>query len=191
MAIAMQYLGMAIRGIPYMGVGRNLAYRRSVFFDNKGFGTHYNIISGDDDLFVNANARSKNTRTEFRKESHTRSVPCSTVSEWVKQKQRHFTTAPFYKFRDRFLLIAEPASRILFYTSFIILISWLYLWQYTLAVFGLRLIVQIIILILCQKRLYESGLILFSLFFDIFSPLINGVVYMSNKRKRRGSNLWK
>ena len=29
--IALQYLGMAIRMIPYMGVGRNLAYRRSVF----------------------------------------------------------------------------------------------------------------------------------------------------------------
>ena len=61
MTIAMQYLGMAIRGIPYMGVGRNLAYRRSVFFNNKGFGAHNHIISGDDDLFVNSNATKSNT----------------------------------------------------------------------------------------------------------------------------------
>ena len=61
MTIAMQYLGMAIRGIPYMGVGRNLAYRRSVFFENKGFGNHNHIVSGDDDLFVNSNASGKNT----------------------------------------------------------------------------------------------------------------------------------
>ena len=54
MFIAMQYLGMALRGVPYMGVGRNLAYRRSVFFRNKGFGSHNHIVSGDDDLMVNS-----------------------------------------------------------------------------------------------------------------------------------------
>ncbi len=75
MTIAIQYLGMAIRGIPYMGVGRNLAYRRSFFFDKKGFGSHTHVISGDDDLFVNSNSDKKNTSVEFRKETHTRSAP--------------------------------------------------------------------------------------------------------------------
>jgi biofilm PGA synthesis N-glycosyltransferase PgaC len=65
MFIGMQYLGMAIRGIPYMGVGRNLAYRKDLFFRKKGFGAHNHIISGDDDLFVNANASGANTRVEF------------------------------------------------------------------------------------------------------------------------------
>ena len=128
MTIAMQYLGMAIRGIPYMGVGRNLAYRRSVFFRNKGFGTHNHIISGDDDLFVNTNATGENTCVEFRNETHTRSVPCSDFNEWIKQKKRHLTTAPYYKFRDKFLLITEPVTRILFYTAFIILLSFIFLW---------------------------------------------------------------
>ncbi len=191
MTIALQYLGMAIRGIPYMGVGRNLAYRRSVFFDKKGFGTHYNVISGDDDLFVNANAVKQNTCVEFRKDSHTRSVPCHSAGEWTARKQRHFTAAPFYKFRDKIILITEPVSRILFYASFIILISSLYQWQYVLAVFGLRMTIQIIMMIMCERRLCESGLTFFSLFFDIFSPLINGLVYISNKRNRQGSYLWK
>jgi cellulose synthase/poly-beta-1,6-N-acetylglucosamine synthase-like glycosyltransferase len=191
MTIAIQYLGMAIRGVPYMGVGRNLAYRRSVFFDNKGFGSHYNVISGDDDLFVNSNAGKENTRAEFRKDSHTRSVPCKTAKEWVAQKKRHFTTAPYYKLRDRFLLILEPASRILFYISCVILLSGLYLWSYVLIIFGLRLIIQVVILALCQKRLCEPGMTGYSLIFDIFSPVINGVVYLSNKRRRRESNTWK
>ena len=64
LTIAMQYLGMAIRGIPYMGVGRNLAYRRSVFFRNKGFGSHNHVISGDDDLLVNTIATGKNTAVD-------------------------------------------------------------------------------------------------------------------------------
>jgi hypothetical protein len=191
MTIAMQYLGMAIRGIPYMGVGRNLAYRRSVFFTNKGYGAHNHLISGDDDLFVNTNALRSNTCVEFRNVTHTRSVPCSGFKEWITQKKRHLTTAPYYKFRDKLLLITEPVTRILFYSAFIVLLSFSFLWPYVLAVFGLRLIIQIIIFALVQKKLNEPGLITYSLFFDIFSPVINSIVFLSNIRSRSGKNRWK
>lgn len=191
MTIGMQYLGMAIRGVPYMGVGRNLAYRRSMFFDKKGFGSHAHIISGDDDLFVNMNATRDNTRVEFSKESHTRSVPAGTFNEWADQKKRHLTTAPYYKSRDKFLLILEPMTRVIFYAGLIILLSGLFLWQFAVAIFGLRLVTQIIIITHAQKRLNEQGITGYSLIFDIFSPLINGVVLLSNFRKRPGNNQWK
>src|SRR5512138_2598798 len=113
MFIAMQYTGLALRGIPYMGVGRNLAYRRSLFFRNKGFRAHYNLISGDDDLFVNSAASKTNTRLVLREGSHTRSLPSSSLSEFMKEKQRHFTTARFYKTRHKLLLLMEPVTRIL------------------------------------------------------------------------------
>jgi hypothetical protein len=164
-----------------MGVGRNLAYRRSIFFENKGFGAYNNVISGDDDLFVNTNAKKNNTCVEFRKDTHTRSVPSSTFKEWIAQKKRHLTTAPYYKFRDKFLLILEPATRLIFYTGFIVLVASLFFWQYVLIIFGLRLISQVIILALNQKRLNEPGLVGYSLIFDIFSPMIN----------RPRKNLWK
>jgi len=191
MTIAMQYLGMAIRGIPYMGVGRNLAYRRSAFFANKGFGTHNNVISGDDDLFVNTNASGGNTCVEFRTGIHTRSVPCSGLKEWITQKKRHLTTGPYYKLRDKVLLITEPLSRILFYLSFILLLSFTFLWPYVLAIFGLRLIIQIIAFVNVQKKLNEPGLLAYSLFFDIFSPVINSILFISNSMKRSGKNRWK
>ena len=123
MSIAMQYLGMAIRGIPYMGVGRNLAYRRSLFFTNKGFGSHNHLISGDDDLFVNSigtwqkynvlNSVLKHIQDQFH---------AATLNEWITQKKRHLTTAPYYKFRDKFMLITEPLTRVIFYASFIVLL---------------------------------------------------------------------
>jgi poly-beta-1,6-N-acetyl-D-glucosamine synthase len=191
LAIAMQFLGMAIRGNPYMGVGRNLAYRRNVFFNNKGFGSHTHIISGDDDLFVNANSNKGNTRVEFRKEMHTRSVPRSTFSDWVLQKKRHLTTAPFYKPGDKFLLVLEPSARIVFYSTFVILLSWLFLWPYLLIIFGLRLISQVTVTALAQRRLNEPGLAGFSLIFDIFSPVINGMILLSNTIRRPGKNKWK
>lgn len=191
MTIAMQYLGMAIRGIPYMGVGRNLAYRRTTFFTNKGYGVHNHLISGDDDLFVNTNASQKNTCVEFRNGTHTRSIPSSDLKEWIKQKKRHLTTAPYYKFRDKLLLITEPFARIVFYSALIVLLSNKFLWPFVLAIFGTRLIIQIIVFVLVQKKLNEPGLIIYLIFFDIFSPLINSTLFLSNSRSRQGNNRWK
>ena len=189
--IAMQYLGMAIRGVPYMGVGRNMSYRRSVFFANKGFGSHNHIVSGDDDLLVNSIAKGENTHVEFSKETHTRSVPASTIEEWITQKKRHLTTAPFYKQRDKFLLIVEPFTRVLFYSTLIILLSYLFFWPWVLAVFVVRLITQIIVFTLVRKKLNEPGLFAYLLIFDIFSPLINGIIFLSNNRIISGKNRWK
>ncbi len=165
MFIAMQYLGMAIRGIPYMGVGRNLAYRRSVFFENKGFGTHSHLASGDDDLFVNSNATRENVSVEFGEEAHTRSVPAANITELFKQKKRHLTTAVHYKLRDKILLTVEPVSRMLFYVFFIVLLSSRFLWPAVTAVFGIRLAIQSVVLTLVQKKLNEQG---FSTMVNIF-----------------------
>ena len=191
MVNAMQYLGMAIRGLPYMGVGRNLAYRRSVFFENKGFGSHNHIVSGDDDLFVNSIAKRKNTSVEFRYETHTRSIPCHDLNAWIIQKKRHLTTAPYYKIRDKILLITEPLTRIIFYATFIVLLSFTFLWPWVLAVFMVRLLTQFTVFALTQKKLNEPGLLGYLLFFDIFSPLINGIIYISNTRSKSGKNKWK
>ncbi len=191
MTIAMQYFGMAIRGIPYMGVGRNLAYRRSLFFANKGYGAHNQLASGDDDLIVNSNATSENTVPEYRPGTHTRSMPAHLFRDFIKQKKRHYTTAPHYKFRDKLLLINEPASRALFYISVAVLLSFLYLWPYVLAVFGLRLIIQVIVLSLVSRKLNEPGIVPISLFFDIFSPVIYSVIYISKPGSKSGRNRWK
>jgi poly-beta-1,6-N-acetyl-D-glucosamine synthase len=189
--IAMQYFGMALKGVPYMGVGRNLAYRRSIFFRNKGFGAYNHIISGDDDLFVNSVATKLNTKVELRTDSHTRSVPSSSFTEFIKQKQRHFTTAKFYKTGHKFMLFLEPFSRMIFYALFVILVSMLYLWPYISAIFGLRFIIQIIILNKVQHKLNERGLLFFSLIFDIFSPVMNGIIYFSQMSNRARRSTWK
>ena len=191
MFIAMQYTGMALKGVPYMGVGRNLAYRRSVFFRNKGFGAHNHIISGDDDLFVNSVASKLNTKVELRTDSHTRSVPSATFTEFLKQKLRHLTTAKFYKTRHKLLLLLEPSARMIFYGLFVIQVSMLFLWPYITAIFGISFIIQMIILSKVQNRLNERGLLFLSIIFDIFSPLINGIIYFSQMSNRAGRSKWK
>jgi biofilm PGA synthesis N-glycosyltransferase PgaC len=191
LSIAMQYLGMAIRGIPYMGVGRNLAYRRSMFFANNGYGAHNHLISGDDDLFVNTNATKINTAVEFRKGAHTRSVPAADLKEWVIQKKRHLTTAPYYRIRDKILLIVEPVTRILFYSSLVFLLCFRFNWIWISAVFGIRIVTQYMVYFFTQKKLNEPGLLPFVLFFDIFAPLLNGILFLSNTGSKTGKNRWR
>jgi glycosyltransferase involved in cell wall biosynthesis len=188
--IAMQYLGMAIRGIPYMAVGRNLAYRRSEFFNNNGFGIHSNLASGDDDLFINNNAKPGNTIVEFRPGTHTASVPSPSFSEWKKQKKRHLTTAPYYKPSHKFLLVTEPLSRMIFYSLFIVLLAFHYLWIEVLVIFGVRMVTQTTVYSLVQRKLQERGLVVYSLFFDIFSPVINSFLYLGSK-KGQAKNQWR
>ena len=191
MVIAMQYLGMALKNCPYMGVGRNLAYRRSTFFRTKGFSSHSNLMSGDDDLFVNENANGKNTKIEFGPGTHTRSVPASDFQSWIKQKKRHLTTGKFYKTGDKIRLIVEPASRVVFYLSMIYALCMLIYWPYVVALFGILFIVKTTILFLVSKKLNEQKLLFYSIIFDIFSPLIFCTIYLSNLRNRTSSGTWK
>jgi len=113
---AIQYVAYAIVGNPYMGVGRNLAYRKSLFLNNKGFNGFLGVTGGDDDLFVNQHANAKNTEVCLGKEAIVYSSPKRTVSEYFNQKVRHLSVGKKYRFRHKFLLG---------FFSFTHLITWL------------------------------------------------------------------
>ena len=187
----MQYMGMAIRKIPYMGVGRNLAYRKNVFFAGRGYGKHFNLASGDDDLFVNKNARAGKVYAEVSRDAHTRSVPAGDAISWMKRKIRHFTTAKYYKPLHKFLLLLEPFSRIAFYVLFIILIASLCLWQIVLGIFLLRLIVLFAVFYANARKFDEKGILKALIFFDLFSPLINLILYSGTFRAKTTRASWK
>ena len=179
--IAMQYFSFALSGFPYMGVGRNLAYRKSVFFKNKGFASHFNLDSGDDDLFVNEVSDKNNTRIEISIESHTKSLPKTTFKQWIWQKIRHNTTFRYYKPLHKKLLAGEILSRIFFYCSFIFLLIFYFpLWLFISIIFILSIIVKIIVIKKILKRLNENDLLLFSLFFDFLLPLLNMGFVLAN-----------
>ncbi len=172
--IAMQYLSFALAGIPYMGVGRNLAYRRTVFFRNKGFASHLGIESGDDDLFVNEVARKENTAIEISHLSHTISEQPYGWKEWIRQKRRHLTTGIHYRVFTKFLLGLEISGRVLFYTSFILLLTMFTpSWPLVTGLFAIRLIIMLVVFGLAVNRLNEKKLLLFSPIFDLVMILIN------------------
>ncbi len=159
---ALQYFGYALAGKPYMGVGRNLAYRRSLFFRNKGFSAINHIPSGDDDLFINQVATKHNTSVVLDPAAFTLSAPKTTWAYWMRQKRRHYSTGKFYKASHKFLLGTYTATFFFFYPLFIVSL-FLFDWRFTLIPFVVRLIIQAIIWKKAMKKLGEEDL--FSLFF--------------------------
>ncbi|MBI5218297.1 MAG: glycosyltransferase [Bacteroidia bacterium] len=188
--IALQYLSFALAGIPYMGVGRNLAYRKSLFFNNKGFASHAHIKSGDDDLFINEVAGRKNTKVEIDCESFTRSAPEESFFNWYLQKKRHLTTGAFYKPMHKFILALEPMTRVLFYFCFMGCLFYPPFLLFSIIVFGFRLIFQYLVYIFFTIHLKEKDLLLFLPVFDLMLPFINGIIAISNYFNKRAKYQW-
>lgn len=164
---ALQYFSLALAGKPYMGVGRNLSYKKELFYNNKGFSSINNIPGGDDDLFINMVATKDNTAIVVDHEAHTLSEPARSWGEWQKQKYRHYTTSKYYKAGHKFILGLYSLTQVLVYPAGIAA-ALMYCWWMALAVFGVRLLVQAAVWNKTMKRLNESDLWPWFLFLDIW-----------------------
>lgn len=175
---ALQYGSFALAGMPYMGVGRNLAWRRQIFEQVGGYSAHIDLASGDDDLLVNAAATGQNTALCFEPEAFAYSPPPSTWPAWMRQKRRHLSTGIRYRFQHRVLLTAAAASHVLHYALLgaVLLQGSLGL---ALACWGLRVTLAARVLIPVAKRLKEGDLLpIFplldvgmALYWGLFTPL--------------------
>ena len=160
--IAVQYLGMALAKIPYMGVGRNLAYKKFVYDKLSGFKSHYHIPSGDDDLLVNKGANTKNTAVVFNTDAITYSAPKTSFKDWFDQKSRHLQTGKFYLLKHKLLLLLYPLSLIVFYTSCIAYEVFSGHLHIGIIMALLRILIQIIIFIRPFKIMGSKDLIIFA-----------------------------
>lgn len=150
---AMQYMGMAASRHPYMGIGRNLAYRKSTFFEHAGFQGLLGQKAGDDDLFVNKVANRYNTRIVVSPESVTWAVPERTARDWRLQKYRNSSVAPMFKWTTRLRLAIEPCARVLLYASLVAAV--------TLAILGYThwLLIPIILLLMIIRGIWQTAII--------------------------------
>lgn len=164
---ALQYLSYAVAGVPYMGVGRNLSYKRDVFIRNKGFASINHIPSGDDDLFISKVATNKNTSVVLDPEAITLSNPKTTFGGWMKQKKRHYTTAKYYKPKHKFLLGLYTSTQFLFY-PLLIASAIFFDWRIALGILGLKLLAQGFIYFKAMKKMNENDLWPYFILLDIW-----------------------
>ncbi|MEM6804866.1 MAG: glycosyltransferase, partial [Bacteroidota bacterium] len=117
-----QYMGFTKAFMPYMGVGRNIAYKKSFFVQNGGFSKIAHRLSGDDDLLVNSFAKKRNTSCMIEAKTASYSNPEASFASWINQKKRHLSASPAYSFKSKFLLGLFHISHLFFYTTAILFI---------------------------------------------------------------------
>lgn len=164
---AMQYLSFALAGMPYMGVGRNLSYKKEMFSKTRGFSSHYKLKSGDDDLFINKIATKENTELCLTEGSTTISKAAPSLGFWFRQKRRHLTTGKFYRFKHKFWLGLFNISRLLLWGTLIALLLRFYNGVYVIAAGALLLFTFMFILKRSMNNLRERNLLLISPLLDI------------------------
>ena len=185
--IALNYLSMALNNKPYMGVGRNLAYTKSAFFGVNGFKSHYSISSGDDDLFIQEAVKSNNYTIQILPDTFMYSPAKENMNDWIKQKSRHYKTAPKYPFIKKLLLAIYPVSLILTWICFVSLIQ--------LGFYELYLTTSMVVLYLlkwwigakCLLKLEEKKLALFFPLWDLFYAAFIPVLFVIAKNKKNAT----
>ncbi len=176
---AIQYFSYAKVNLAYMGVGRNLAYKKSLFTSVNGFNSHQHIKSGDDDLFINQVAND-NVSICVSPQSFTISPAHTNFKKWIYQKRRHISTANVYKPIHQFLLGLFYISQFLFwFLGLYLLFTSANKLSIILLIFT-RLIFQLIIFGFSAKKLKESDLILYLPFLELFLILIQLYIFIQN-----------
>ncbi|MDR3141609.1 MAG: glycosyltransferase [Tannerellaceae bacterium] len=110
----LEYLSSALKNNPFGGNGKNLSYRRRLFFEHKGFSKSLSLHAGDDDLFVNETADSLNTQVEYSKRSITKMAPVERFVIWKNMKISRAATQRRYKGRQSLFYRMEKAASLLF-----------------------------------------------------------------------------
>ena len=171
-------LGFALGGNPYMGFGRNMAYRKGLYYRHKGFSGHLNLLRGEDDLFINRVANGNNTRVETQAEAVMLRCPCTRAKDWREEKIGYASTARFYRGVQRYGAGLETLTRLLFHAAWMMTATvcalhahWLGTGIAALA-FLLRLILQGYVIKKNAKTLGESRRYYLTLpVFDFLQPI--------------------
>jgi len=177
---ALQYLSYALAGMPYMGVGRNLIYKKSLFEKANGFSRHEHIASGDDDLFISQVARADNVAIVLHPETFVYSEPKKNWRAYFRQKRRHLSTGRHYSRKHRIFLGGYSITHFLHYVTFFILILDFSTIFATLFLYTVRILILTIFSSLILKKLSQRDLIFwipildvaYVIFYIIFLPAL-------------------
>jgi len=183
----LQYIAYALLGKPYMGVGRNLAYRKSLFLSSKGFYPYMDTTGGDDDLFVNQHATGFNTRISIGVDSLVYSSPKVSWHGFYIQKLRHLSVGKYYKGSDKFLLGVFSVSWI--FTTLLVLPAMYFtpFFYPILIILGFRWLIMIAVFHNASKKLgdpFEAWKIPALDIIYAFYYLVTGLVAVASKNVR-------
>lgn len=187
--IAMNYLGAARRKMAYMAVGRNMGYTKEAYHSVDGFKSHYSVLSGDDDLFVQDAAKKNQYRISLDPNTFCYSDAKESWQDWINQKQRHYSTSKHYGVFKKWMLGIYPLTLLTLLLSFVtLLFNEQYRW-WCLGAFAFVFVLKWIVQGLIYKKLKETKFIAFLPFLEIGYFILLPYLFYRTERNRKGS--WK
>ncbi|MCC8143382.1 MAG: glycosyltransferase [Tannerellaceae bacterium] len=187
----LQYLSAALSNHPYTGSGRNLSYRKKLFFDKKGYAHSLNLHAGDDDLFINKVANGKNTAVAYLPDSITRMGKVERYKVWKEMKVSKAATQRFYKgfsltfYRMEGIFFGLFILAVIASVVFGIVGNWLVA-VVAILLYLIRLLVKMVVFHKSAKMLQQKPLSGWIPLLELCQPMFNN--YVRIYRLFRGKN---
>lgn len=175
--LSMQYLSMALTNRGYLGTYRNIAFKKHLFFDNKGFASHLNVENGED-VFINQIITSENTSVAICQDSFVE-TSIERYSLWKQIKKSYFLAKANIKSSATSIFGLEIFSRYLFYSILVALVTYSIFMQHwallgiSVILFLIRLAVQMSIVNKSAKYFHSGKFYLILILLDILQPIYN------------------
>lgn len=115
-----KFLSLAIMNKAFMGIGRNLSYKRSVFFEENGFSSVLKYYEGEDDLFINSVAKGRKVGVVVSSDSFTNTDIVNNFKTWGSLKSKYINGSKYYKGASSIVFGFETFTKYLFYISIIL-----------------------------------------------------------------------
>ena len=189
----LQMISLALFNRPYAGTGRNMAYSKDHFIEQKGYIKHRILKRGEDDLFINEIASGKNTAVELSAQSVIL-TEISDFRDWQCQKVDQMSTKRFYKRGPVAFWRLETFSRIVFFAALITCFMSGFPYKSTqdfllpgiaLFCFIFRFSSQLIVINRIVERLQLEKFYMTILMFDLFQPFFNFYFFMYRLLKEK------
>ena len=174
-----QYLGSALLGHPYTGSGRNLSYRRSFFFEQGAFISHYDVADGSDDLFVYNNATRANTRICIDADAVLTAEPMRSYAAWRSERRHRVGTRNRHKVLHRLCETMPMWAAVLFYASAVLLlVQGVLPWPVVAVLLAMKIAWQTVCFAQLAKR-FDGGLVyLAAAVFEIYFIFANTILIL-------------
>ncbi len=148
-----QFLGLASVKHPYMGLGRNMLYKKNLIETSQIFDEYKSLTGGDDDLLINEKSSKNNTSINIDNRAFCYSNPKETWKKWLIQKIRHLSVGKHYKTSSKLIISLLHTSTLLFYACSLYLIVKNQDFFFTLILFSLRTLTIFFIFDMVSKKL--------------------------------------
>jgi len=166
-------LGYALSGGPYLGERRNLAFRRQVFFDHKGFAGYNHLSGGEGDLFVLGVATKANACAATHPNGHTIGPPPATSADYARGRLAALLARRLYPIWIRRLLALPQYTRTLLWIGALALLCcgaptvWI-----ALGAIVLHRLLHFLLLLGCRGRPHEPVNFLYAWLYDLVAPAL-------------------